>query len=100
CPLEIFYELLNRLLVHVRHPQHFADCVSERTAYRFQDYSLNVLTRFLTFPKTAAMINGKQTVASPYTSTNLPPFRIFLQLIDSANGAPLNPPGSGLSAVI
>src|SRR5712692_457819 len=98
-PLEIFHKFLDRLLVHVRHPQELADSVRQRTANRFQDYSLNVLTRFLTFPRTAAIISGKQIVASPYTSTNFPPFRIFLQLIDSARGAPLNPPGSGLSAV-
>src|SRR5207245_2681620 len=99
-PLEIFHKFLDRLLVHVRHPQEFADSVRQRTANRFQDYSLNVLTRFLTFARTAAIIRGKQTVASPYTSTNFPPFRIFLQLIDSANGAPINPPVSDLSAVI
>src|SRR5207245_9523782 len=97
---EVFHKLLDRRLVDVRHPQELADCVGERAANCFQDYSLIVLTRFLTFPRTAAIISGKQIVASPYTSTNLPPFRIFLQLIDSASGAPLNPPGSGLSAVI
>src|SRR5437016_1757964 len=98
--LKILHKFLDRLLVDVRHPQELADSVGQRTADCFQDYSPNVLTRFLTFPRTAAIINGKQTVASPYTSMNLPPFRIFLQLIDSANGAPLSPPGSGLSAVI
>src|SRR5437879_11535254 len=94
---KILHKLLDRLLVDVRHPQELADSIRQRTADCFQDYSLNVLARFLTLARTAAIISGKQTVASPYTSTNLPPFRIFLQLIDSANGAPLSPPGSGLS---
>src|SRR5260370_16520442 len=96
----VCHGFLDVLLVHVRHRKHFADCVSERTAGSFQDDSLIVLRRFLTFPRTAAIISGKHTVASPYTSTNFPPFRIFLQLIDSAKGAPLNPPGSGLSPLI
>src|SRR6266446_10881006 len=98
--LKILHKLLDRLLVDVRHPQELADSIRQRTADCFQDYSLNVLARFLTLARTAAIISGKQTVASPYTSTNLPPFRIFLQLIDSASGAPLKPPGSGLSIVI
>src|SRR2546421_3595936 len=98
--LKILHKLLDRLLVDVRHPQELADSVRQRTADCFQEYSLNGLARFLTLARTAAILTGKQTVASPYTSTNLPPFRIFLPLIDSANGAPLSAPGSGLSSVI
>src|SRR6266581_2580826 len=98
--LKILHKLLDRLLVDVRHPQELADSIRQRTADCFQDYSLNVLARFLTLARTAASISGKQTVASPYTSTNLPPFLIFLQLIDSASGAPLSPPGSARSEVI
>src|SRR5437667_11513928 len=96
--LKILHKLLDRLLLDVRHPQELADSVRQRTTDCFPDYSLNLLARFLTLARTAAIISGKQTVASPYASTNLHPFRIFLQLIDSPNGATLSSPGSGLSA--